>query len=127
MRSNNQIVGQEGEQQACLHLQALGHSIVARNWRAGHLEIDIISLSPGQLHIVEVKSIFGSALADPLMKVNRKKRDNLVKAAKAFLNSPDRKELPTDLDVVFDVVCVNFKGTDITVDYHPGAYIPIYV
>lgn len=127
MNSNNQIVGRSGEQQACQHLQALGHSIVARNWRAGHLEIDIISLSPGQLHIVEVKSVFGSALADPLTKVNKKKRDNLVKAAKSFLNSPDRKVLPTDLDVVFDVVCVKFKGSDIEVNYYPGAYIPIYV
>ena len=36
-------LGELGEQLSCDFLVANGHRILERNWRSGHLEIDIIS------------------------------------------------------------------------------------
>ena len=38
-------LGQIGEDVACEVLQQMGHTILERNWRSGHLEIDIISFN----------------------------------------------------------------------------------
>ena len=37
------LLGRRGEDVACEFLEELGHQIVRRNYRSGHLEIDIIS------------------------------------------------------------------------------------
>jgi putative endonuclease len=34
----------------------MGHTILERNWRSGHLEIDIISFDKDGTHFVEVKT-----------------------------------------------------------------------
>ena len=52
---------------------------------------------------------------------------NLVNAAKAFLNSEDRINLPHDLEVVFDLVSIVFYENDTQIEYYPQAYIPTYV
>ncbi len=38
-------LGKAGEDVACSLLRSMGHIILERNWRSGHLEIDIISLT----------------------------------------------------------------------------------
>lgn len=120
-------VGEEGERIAALYLEGLGQRIIYRNWRAAHKEIDIISLQDKVLHIVEVKSVTAH-LEDPVLKVDGRKQKNLTEAAKAFLNSEHRENLPHDLEVNFDVVSIVFDENDsATVRYYPQAYIPIYV
>ena len=37
-------LGNLGEELACEYLQRHGHTLLKRNWRSGHLEIDIITL-----------------------------------------------------------------------------------
>ena len=49
-------LGQTGEDVACDFLLSRGHHILDRNWRAGHLELDIVSEAPDGLHFVEVKA-----------------------------------------------------------------------
>ena len=48
--------GKEGEQDAVDFLIENGHTILERNFRFGHAEIDIISRKDNILHIVEVKT-----------------------------------------------------------------------
>lgn len=126
MRDSRQIIGKRGEDEACRLLEEMGHTIICRNWRHGHLEIDIISLKENGLHIVEVKSLAAPAVTAPETKVNRSKRAKMVAGAKAFLNSDERKELPADMEVFFDVVSVLFDGPDFEIEYYPQAFIPIY-
>ena len=127
MKDQRQIVGKEGEKQACLYLERLGHRIVAKNWRSEHKEWDIISLTEGVLHVVEVKSLTAPVLTEPLSKINAKKMRNLVAATNAFLNSEERKRLPQDLEVVFDIVSIVFFEDETKIEYYPQAYIPTYV
>ena len=56
METARRRLGDLGEDQACSHLERLGHVVLERNWRHSHLEIDIITRDPEGLHFVEVKS-----------------------------------------------------------------------
>ncbi|MBO4670827.1 MAG: YraN family protein, partial [Bacteroidales bacterium] len=85
MKTKNQIIGKRGEDEACSFLVGQGHRIVRRNWRWGHLEVDVITLKDRVLHIVEVKTRSGGAMAPPESKVDAAKRRRLVRAANAFL------------------------------------------
>ena len=55
-KDNRQVIGHSGEDLACEFLIDKGHIILERNWRFGHLEIDIISCNPEGIHFVEVKA-----------------------------------------------------------------------
>ena len=126
MGNRKQNVGKRGEDEACNYLTGLGHKIVQRNWRSGHLELDIISLSNNALHIVEVKTGSGGTSVDPLYRVGREKQRRLIRAANAFLHSPMRAYLPADLDVYFDIISVVFEVPGPIIEYYPQAFIPIY-
>ena len=128
MKTHRPTVGRKGEQEAGAYLARLGHRIIARNWRSGHLELDLVTLTGNELHIVEVKSRTAPVMAEPQRNVGREKQRRLVAAAQAFLHSDERKNLPADLEVFFDVLSVVFYGTgaDFAVDYFPKAFIPLY-
>ncbi len=119
--------GKKGEEIACRWLENEGHTIIERNWRANHKEIDIISIKDFCLHIVEVKSKCAPITADPVLNVNKKKQQNLTNAAKAYLNSAKRHNLPQNLEIVFDVISIVFEQDKTTLEYYPQAYIPTYV
>lgn len=124
MRDGRRTTGRKGEDEACRYLAALGHDIIERNWRYGHLELDIISMEGKGLHIVEVKSRTAPAIAAPELQVGTVKRRRMVAAAKAFLNSDRRRSLPPDMEVFFDVVAVVFDGPNFEIEYYPQAFIP---
>ncbi len=126
MSGGRQDIGRKGEEEACRYLSGRGHQIIRRNWRSGHLELDIISLDSDGLHIVEVKSRQVPAPASPQTNVDRRKMRKLTAAANAFLNSEARKGLPSDLEVFFDVVTVLFDGPKFEIEYYPQAFIPLY-
>ena len=128
MKTDRPTVGRNGEQEAGAYLTRLGHSILARNWRGGHLELDIITLLGNELHVVEVKSRVAPVMAEPSRNVGRDKQRRMVAAAQAFLHSDERKHLPADLEIFFDVMSVVFYGTgaDFEIEYFPKAFIPLY-
>lgn len=113
-----------GEDTACRWLMAKGHTVLERNWRGGHVEIDIISADSAGLHFVEVKSRKAPAAADPLVNVTPAKQKHLVQAALKYLLSGDRRY--ADAEVYFDVVTVIFENDTTQLQYYPQAFIPIY-
>ena len=128
MKTDRSTVGRKGEEEACQYLSRLGHKVLARNWRGGHLELDIITLIGQELHVVEVKSRTAPVMAEPQRNVGRDKQRRMVAAAKSFLHSDERKNLPADLEVFFDVMSVVFygAGADYDIEYYPQAFIPLY-
>lgn len=118
-------VGKLGEDEACRKLEALGHTIVERNWRCGHLEVDIISIDHEGIHFVEVKSRVAPVSAEPEENVTALKQKRIVAAAKGYLNSGKLYQYMS-MDVFFDVVSVIFEGESVEVTYFPQAYIPLY-
>ena len=115
-------LGQLGEDLACAWLEQNGHTVLARNWRSGHLEIDIISKAADGLHFAEVKSRTAPVSADPEDNVGPAKRKKITSAALRFLSG-----LGEDLEVWFDIVSVVFDGASVEIEHYPGAWLPIYV
>lgn len=114
--------GSRGEQLACEYLQRQGLQLVERNWRGGHLELDIIARGPDGLHFVEVKSRTAPVAAPLEAQVNEAKRRRLEKAALKYLN---HKHLEST-EVFFDIVSVVYDGAKTSIEYYPQAWIPMY-
>ena len=123
---SRQTIGKQGEDIACEMLQGMGHVILERNWRSGHLEIDIISYDPDGIHFVEVKSRRSSIQAPPQESVDRGKQNRIIKAAHGFLRT--KKGLPYgNHECHFDIIAVTFKGDTWSTEWFPQAYIPLYL
>lgn len=119
-------LGRRGEDETCRYLMGRGHTVLERNWRSGHLEIDIITLAADGIHFVEVKSRVAPVQGEPEDAVNRAKQRKIVSAAGRYLAGKGR-ETGKDLEIWFDISSVTFDGGDIRIKYFPAAFVPIYV
>ncbi len=97
-------LGKRGEDLAAKYLSDGGMEILARNFRAGHGEIDIIAKDGNSLVFIEVKSNMSQAFGPPETWVNRRKQENLIRVAEAWLEENQIE----DVDCRFDVVAIHF-------------------
>ncbi len=116
-------IGQAGEQMACDFLETQGHQILDRNWRTGHLELDIVSEAADGVHFVEVKARTAPVTTTVLDQVNAVKQKRISAAAGQYLN----KKHMEGKEVFFDIVSVLFDGEQTVVRYFPQAWIPMFV
>lgn len=113
--------GRIAESIALEFLEKKGLHLKERNFRSGHKEIDLIMESDDTLHIIEVKSLGGNSPADPLEKVDNRKRRLIALAAGHYVSLHNIEK-----EVQFDVVSVVQKGTEFELEYLPNAFYPIY-
>lgn len=123
---HRQKLGRRGEDIACSYLEGIGHTILERNWRTGHLEIDIISTDADGMHFVEVKTRQKNIQAPPQDNVGTLKQQRIVKAALAYLNTTKGRP-HRNMECFFDVAAVTFDNEGTHVDWIPQAYIPLYI
>lgn len=124
--NKRQITGRQGEDIACRLLEGKGHLILERNFRTGHLEIDIISKAADGIHFVEVKARRENIQAPPQENVDLTKQRRIARAANGFLRS--RRGMPFgSSECHFDIVAVTFTKNTAQVEYFPDAYIPIFL
>lgn len=116
-------IGKRGEEAVCDYLLSKGHTILEKNWRYGHFEIDIISIDKVGIHFVEVKSRVVPVQAAPQESVNRAKKRRVVKAAQAYIDLEFRGK---EMEIWLDVAAVTFEGGKINLEYFEGAFVPIY-
>ena len=116
-------IGQAGEQMACDFLETQGHQILDRNWRTGHLELDIVSEAADGVHFVEVKARTAPVTTTVLDQVNAVKQKRISAAAGQYLY----KKHMEGKEVFFDIVSVLFDGEQTVVRYFPQAWIPMFV
>lgn len=116
-------IGRHGEDLVCRHLLGCGHTILERNWRSGHLEIDIISMDSQGIHFVEVKSRRTPLMSDPVESVDTGKQKRIAAAASRYMKTHDTG----DRECFFDVATVTFDRKTTELRYYPHAYIPVYV
>lgn len=101
--------GRLGEEAAAAWLRKAGYTIVARNWRQGRCEIDIVALRGRELHIVEVKTRRTGSLTTPAEGLTPQKRRALRRAAGAFLAAQCGRFAGCDLR--FDLAAVEHDTT----------------
>lgn len=120
------LLGRRGEDVACRFLEGLGHRILMRNFRSGHLEIDIISEDGRGVHFVEVKSRVAPVAAEPEENVTSLKQKKIAQAALKFLHGTREGFAGGNTEVFFDIVAVTFDKGDEKVEWFPDAFVPMY-
>ncbi len=99
--------GRAAEDAACLHLEAAGYRILARNYRARVGELDIVALEGGTLAIVEVRYRASDRYGGGAASIDWRKRRKIVRTTQSLLCA--RRDL-AGMAVRFDVVEVSGAG-----------------
>jgi putative endonuclease len=104
-------VGLQGETAAAEELERLGYRIVARNFRAGRIEVDLVAEQGGDLVFVEVKTRSSLGHGLPAEAVSPAKQRRLAAAAAAYCADQEDDTLPVRFDVVEVVLLRGRIGT----------------
>ena len=93
-------LGEYGEEKVNRYLLDMGYTVLERNWRVGHLELDFVCLDGEVLVVVEVKTRADDNVSLFDLLDYRKKR-NLQAAGAAYLTKKNiHREIRFDLVVV---------------------------
>ena len=120
---NNIQKGNQGEEIARAHLLKMGYSILEKNWRHKHLEIDIIASINSTLVIVEVKLRANAFFGNPEEFVTSSKQKKLIKAADFYEAEVD--EMVAGLSSLLEPIIIVFLGTLIG-GIVVAMYLPIF-
>lgn len=99
-------LGKKGEQLAEAFLVNRGYTILQRNWRFSHFEIDLITRKDDLLHFVEVKCRSNELFAHPEESVSKKKLKSLFQAIEQYLHL-HRQYVDFRLDILSVVIREN--------------------
>ncbi len=110
-------LGSRGEDAAEAHLRRAGWRILARNWRQGRLELDLVCEDGDELVFVEVRTRSAGAMVGPAESVTPAKQRSLIRAARAYLAAHDAWERSCR----FDVVCIT-AGDTLNLEHIRHAY-----
>ncbi len=113
------LIGKKGEDIALEYLTSIGFSLLERNWRSGHREIDLIMMGDDGVHIVEVRSRNAPIIVLPIDTVGRKKQRLIIRAAASYIRFKG-----IDIDTHFDIVSIVFFENSFELEYVPDAFIP---
>ena len=105
--SSRAALGQWGERQARLYLQAKGYRITATNFRSRAGELDIIAVDGDELVVVEVKTRRGDSFGRAEEALSPVRAERLVTVAEEFLQSNSAFPYDSDTPWRIDLICVN--------------------
>lgn len=115
---NNRETGALAERIAACFLALKGYSILARNYRFHGKEIDIVAADRGRLVFVEVKFRRSSRKGLPREAVDRRKRRQIIFAARGFLAA--RRGMSCRFDVI--EIRTERRGQKLVVEHIVGAF-----
>jgi putative endonuclease len=119
MAGHNQL-GKAGEDYACRYLAEQGYTIMERNWRHQHKEIDIIASKDGLVVFFEVKTRRTDYFGSPAEAVNILKEQLLIDAAEEYIIRNN-----VENEIRFDVLSLLEKaGGGFRVEHIQEAFIP---
>ncbi len=115
----NKLLGDRGERVAARHLKRQGYRILARQARSRLGELDLVALDGSTVVFVEVKTRASTDAGHPSEAITFHKRQQLTRAALAWLKARNLLEQRTR----FDVVAITWqKGSDPLVEHYIGAF-----
>lgn len=114
--------GRAGEDYTAAWLARQGYVILARNWHCRWGEVDIIARKGETVAFVEVKARRPGSMVSPLEAVDRRKRQRLLKTARAWLLA-EKSPLQPRMDVAA-VTVENCRGRELVggFDYYESAF-----
>ena len=114
--------GQRGEGIAAAHLESIGFRILHRNWRFSRYELDIVAVDGPMLVFVEVKARTYGSFYPPEMAVNKKKQQDLAKAAQAYMTQNRH-----DCEARFDIVAITQSAAGASINHLQDAFYPSFI
>lgn len=119
-RLSRSETGRAGESEALAYLSGRGMRLLARNWRYGHRELDLVMEEGERTRFIEVRSRGKTGPVEPFETVGPVKRRHVLAAARRFMQVNKRRG-----EAVFDVVSVVFSPEGgFRLDYFPDAFGP---
>lgn len=106
--NNNRATGNKGEEIASGYLAKAGYTLVARNWRFRHWEVDIIASKGRFLHFIEVKTRYSLRFGRPEESITRDKMKNLKNAAEEY-----QYQHPEYQYIQFDVLAITLVNEEV--------------
>lgn len=97
--------GKKGEALAMEYFIGNGYTIMHKNWRYKHWEVDIIASKAGILHFIEVKTRNSLKFGYPEENVDERKLNKLISAAEQFLY-----QFPEWQRIQFDILAINIDA-----------------
>lgn len=116
--ANHIALGALGEARAASYLQSLGYEILERNWRYGHLEIDLICRQGEYIIFVEIKTRRSGKFGGAAEAVTLQKQKKLIRAASAWLSLTAHWHLSCR----FDVVCLTGRPDNFRMEHYANAF-----
>ena len=111
-------LGREGELEAALYLMERGYSLRDRNWRSGHLELDLVAEYWGEIVFVEVKTRRDEQFLPVREAVSPRQVQNLHLAARDYLAQHGLLAQPYR----FDLITVVGAAAPYRIDHYPAAF-----
>jgi putative endonuclease len=108
-----QRLGARGEDRAADWYRAAGYEVVARNWRCGEGELDLVVARPGELVFCEVKTRASDRFGAPAEAVTIPKQRRLRTLAVRFLAENQQAMGAAARNIRFDVVAVSGSTVDV--------------
>ncbi len=93
-------LGRKGEELAALHLTRLGYSVVGRNYRCQHGEVDLIARHGEAWVFVEVRTRRGERFGTPEESITARKQAHLIATAQHYLQAHDLQDVVWRIDAV---------------------------
>lgn len=94
------VVGRKGEREAEKLLKRKGYQLLARNWRSGRDEVDLICLDGKAVVFVEVRTRKKGALVSGFDSIDQRKRAALKRVCESYFAMMKPKPLTLRFDVV---------------------------
>ena len=127
---NRQDLGKRGEDLALEYLLQRGMVLLARNWRSGHKELDLVMDDGECIRFVEVRAKNYPVTVEPYQTITLPKQRLVMAAARRFLAAARMGQvkglagLPADREAVFDIVSIIFNGELFNIKYIREAFGP---
>lgn len=110
--------GIKGEELAQNFLVNHGYTVLAKNWRHGRLELDLICQHSDQIVFVEVKTRSSAKCGGPLAGVTKTKQARLIRAACFWLSQHNYWKMPC----CFDIISIIINSDSFSLEHIPNAF-----
>jgi putative endonuclease len=120
-KDDRKQLGRWGEDLAANHLTSAGCTILARNWRTRHGEIDIIARDGETIAFVEVKTRRGTQFGLPEEALTPAKAARLTKLALAYIAQHDLVDTDWRIDLI--AVQLDTRGRLLRLEHIPNAVL----
>lgn len=119
MTLEKQKLGKEGEDLAVQHLISKNYTIVGRNLRIKHDELDILAKIDNTLVFVEVKTRISDTYGVPEDFITRSKEKCMVRFAENYIFENEWTG-----ESRFDVIAIHYKGKSLQLKHIVDAFYP---